>query len=65
MLSCYKIDNTAIHIIHIFSTLVKIHLISQYELVEKKQNNFEVFSVILKHEKFESKPENPSVTTNL
>lgn len=64
MLNCYKIDNTAIHIIHIFSTLVKIHLISQYELVEK-QNSFEVLSVILKLEKFESRSENPSVTTNL
>lgn len=63
MLSCHKIDNIAIHIIHIFSILVKIYLISQYELVEK--NSFEVFSVILKLEKFESRPENPLVTTNL
>lgn len=64
MLSCHKIDNIAIHIIHIFSILVKIYLISQYELVEKN-NSFEVFSVILKLEKFESRPENPLVTTNL
>lgn len=43
MLSCYKIDNTAVHIIHILSTLVKIHLISQYELVEKNRTVLKYF----------------------